>query len=156
MAKAAETLAKDVRQGTAAELQGMLVSLIDLSLQAKQAHWNVVGRHFRSLHLELDELVNDTREWSDEVAERIRALDLTPDGRVGTVAKQGGLTQPPAGTISDRDVVNWAVEQIRTVAGQARAAENRMEESDNVSQDLLIEIVEGLEKHLWMFRAQQE
>jgi hypothetical protein len=36
-----------------AELQSMLVELIDLALIGKQAHWNVEGPHFRSLHLEL-------------------------------------------------------------------------------------------------------
>ena len=33
---------------TAAELQAMLVDLIDLALIGKQAHWNVVGPHFRA------------------------------------------------------------------------------------------------------------
>ena len=45
-------------QRTAGEaLQATLVDLVDLSLVAKQAHWNVVGRNFRSVHLQLDEVV---------------------------------------------------------------------------------------------------
>ena len=40
---------------TAESLQATLVELIDLSLQAKQAHWNVVGPAFRGVHLFLDE-----------------------------------------------------------------------------------------------------
>jgi len=58
--------------GTA--LQETLVELIDLHLRAKQAHWNVVGRHFRSLHLELDELTDDVRAAADLVAERAVAI----------------------------------------------------------------------------------
>ena len=53
-----------------AELQSMLVELIDLALIGKQAHWNVEGPHFRSLHLELDELVDTWRSLGDQVAER--------------------------------------------------------------------------------------
>jgi hypothetical protein len=42
----------------AASLQAVLVDLIELHLQAKQAHWNVVGRNFRDLHLQLDEIAD--------------------------------------------------------------------------------------------------
>ncbi|HET6736773.1 ferritin-like domain-containing protein, partial [Mycobacterium sp.] len=45
-----------------ANLQRVLVDLIELHLQGKQAHWNVVGTNFRDLHLQLDELVDFARE----------------------------------------------------------------------------------------------
>jgi starvation-inducible DNA-binding protein len=34
-------------------LQRILVDLVELHLQGKQAHWNVVGANFRDLHLQL-------------------------------------------------------------------------------------------------------
>ena len=40
------------------DLQKVLVDLIELHLQGKQAHWNLVGTKFRDLHLQLDELVD--------------------------------------------------------------------------------------------------
>ncbi len=39
-------------------LQKVLVDLIELHLQGKQAHWNLVGTNFRDLHLQLDEIVD--------------------------------------------------------------------------------------------------
>ena len=45
-----------------ANLQRVLVDLIELHLQGKQAHWNVVGSNFRDLHLQLDELVDFARD----------------------------------------------------------------------------------------------
>ena len=60
-------------------LQQALVDLIDLSLQAKQAHWNVYGPQFRSVHLQLDDVVADVRTWSDDVAERLVAIGGTPE-----------------------------------------------------------------------------
>ncbi|GAB3119177.1 DNA-binding ferritin-like protein [Leifsonia psychrotolerans] len=33
-------------------LQAVLVDMIELHLQGKQAHWNVVGKNFRDLHLQ--------------------------------------------------------------------------------------------------------
>lgn len=80
----------------AANLQQVLVDLIELHLQAKQAHWNIVGVNFRDLHLQLDELVDAAREAGDNIAERLRALAATPDGRSDTVA---------ATTVTSRGVV---------------------------------------------------
>src|SRR5699024_2771524 len=62
-------------------LQTVLVDFIALSLTAKQAHWNIVGTNFRDLHLNLDEVTDIARAGSDEIAERMRALQASPDGR---------------------------------------------------------------------------
>ena len=59
-----EDQARDI---TGAALQATLVDLVDLSLVAKQAHWNLVGRQFHDVHLHLDELVDTARKYSDEV-----------------------------------------------------------------------------------------
>ena len=67
-------------------LQDNLTNLIDLALLMKQAHWNVVGPNFRSIHLQLDEIIDSVRAGSDEVAERIVTLGIPADGRVSTIA----------------------------------------------------------------------
>jgi starvation-inducible DNA-binding protein len=129
--------------------------LIDLSLQGKQAHWNVVGPHFRTLHLELDEVVEDARKWSDEIAERMRALGVAADGRAGVIAKQSGLDALPEGILADKEVLIRFTEQLATAAARVRTGIDRLDGVDKASEDILIEVVEGLEKHLWMFRSQQ-
>ena len=72
-------------------LQHNLVNLIDLALLMKQAHWNVVGPNFRSIHLHLDEIIEAVRAGSDEVAERVTTLGVAPDGRAQTVAENSEL-----------------------------------------------------------------
>src|ERR1700716_3088401 len=89
-----------------ANLQRVLVDLIELHLQRKRAHWNVVGTNFRGLHLQLDELIDFAREASDTVAERMRALDAVPDGRSDTVAGDTPLPQFPAYEHSTSEVVD--------------------------------------------------
>src|SRR5271168_5424383 len=79
-----------------ANLQRVLVDLIELHLQGKQAHWNVVGTNFRDLHLQLDEIVDIAREASDTIAERMRALNGVPDGRSDTVAASTTLPAFPS------------------------------------------------------------
>jgi len=53
-------------------LQAVLVDLLELSIQGKQAHWNVVGKNFRDTHLQLDEIIDAAREFSDTIAEHAR------------------------------------------------------------------------------------
>src|SRR6202167_581442 len=86
-------------------LQLILVDLVELHLQGKQAHWNVVGSNFRDLHLQLDELVDFAREASDIIAERMRALDAVPDGRSDTIAATTSLPRFPGGEHHTTDLV---------------------------------------------------
>lgn len=141
--------------GVTTALQAALVDLIDLSLAGKQAHWNVHGPHFRSVHLQLDEVIDDVRLWSDEVAERLAALSAHPDGRAKVVAETSKVADVGAGALSDDKVIRQFAEQLS--AASARIAEVLPElEEDLSSQDLLIGIVTGLDKHAWMFRSQEK
>src|SRR3954463_2613266 len=80
------TLPDAARETVAEALQSTLVDLLGVSLIGKQAHWNIVGPRFRSIHLQLDEVVSTARSFSDTVAERAAALGLPPDGRPETIA----------------------------------------------------------------------
>src|ERR1700756_3658925 len=102
------------------DLQKILVDLIELHLQGKQAHWNLVGTNFRDLHVQLDELVDAAREGSDSIAERLRALDAVPDGRSDTVAATTSLPQFPAGEQNTGDVVDLVTTRIYAAVDTVR------------------------------------
>ena len=148
------TLRHPEREAIGAELQSVLVELLDLSLLGKQAHWNLFGPNFRSLHLQLDELVDAWREAADEVAERAIALGHPPDGRSQTVAERTELDPLPAGPIADHDVVTAFTERLTDAIGRIRTRMDRLEDVDAVTADLLHGLVMGLEKQLWMIRVQ--
>src|SRR5262245_1502309 len=99
----------------AADLQQLLADLIALHLQGKQAHWNVVGTNFRDLHLQLDEIVDLAREAADTIAERMRALGATPDGRAPTIARTATLTVFPEGEQQSAAVVDLITTALRAV-----------------------------------------
>jgi starvation-inducible DNA-binding protein len=134
-------------------LQETLVELIDLSLQAKQAHWNVVGPSFKAIHLFLDELTDQYRDWYDEVAERLAAIGVSPDGRIATVAAGTPLEPLPDGQLRDQDVLALFDELVTLVADRVRASLEPVGAHDLVSQDLLVGIAGGLDKQRWMIRA---
>jgi len=145
----------DADLGTVSDaLQGALVDLVDLSLVAKQIHWNVVGPRFRSVHLQLDEVVDSARLHSDSVAERASALGVSPDGRAATVAGNSGIGAVPDGWVRDVDAVGALVDALAAVIGRMRLRVETTETPDPVSQDLLIGITADLEKHHWMFQAE--
>ena len=135
-------------------LQATLVDLLDLSLVAKQAHWNLVGRQFRDVHLHLDELVSTARQYADEVAERAAALGCTPDGRAATVAAKSSVPEFPAGWVEDRDVIRRIYEAVDTVVRRIRPRIDEADKADPVTQDLFLEIARDLEKARWMWQAQ--
>ncbi|GAA1373570.1 Dps family protein [Streptomyces beijiangensis] len=135
-------------------LQGALVDLVDLSLVAKQIHWNVVGPRFRSVHLQLDEVVDTARLHSDTVAERASALGVTPDGRAATVARASAIGDVPSGWVKDVDAVRTLVEALAVVVERMRERIEATGDADPISQDVLIGLTADLEKHAWMFQAE--
>lgn len=137
-----------------ADLQAALVELIDLALVGKQAHWNVTGPQFRSVHLELDEIVDLARTSSDRVAERLATIGISPDGRAETVGTYGELPPYPDGFVSATETVERISKTIETIAVRMKERILRLGDPDPVSQDILIGISDELEKAEWMLRSQ--
>jgi starvation-inducible DNA-binding protein len=142
------------REGVGRELQTVLVELVDLSLIGKQLHWAVSGPLFRSLHLQLDELVDAWRELADTVAERAVALGAVPDGQAQAVAAASQLEPVPQGPIADHVVVRELTRRLADVSERVRSRLDAIGEADLASQDVLIEVVRELEKQQWMLRVQ--
>jgi starvation-inducible DNA-binding protein len=143
------------RQVAGAILQSTLVDMIDLSLVGKQAHWNVVGPRFRSVHLQLDELVGLARKYVDEVAERINAIGVSPNGKARTVVETSGLPAFPDNWVSDVDTVAAIVNILGELIKRVRKHIDESDKADLVTQDLLIDIARELEQQHWMWQAQQ-
>ena len=137
-----------------AALQGALVDLIDLSLVAKQIHWNVVGPRFRTVHLQLDDVVDTARQYSDTVAERASALGVSPDGRVGSVASGTGIATLEEGWQQDADAVQTMVRALGGVISRMRDRMRAAGKVDPVTEDIFISVTGDLEKHHWMFQAE--
>lgn len=149
------TLSEHERRDVANQLQATLVDLIDLSLIGKQLHWNVVGENFRSLHLMLDELVDSWRVLEDEVAERITALGLCPDGRAATVAAASEVKAINDGPVKDSEVISGLTERLAAAIAQVGERKDRVGEIDSPSEDILIGVSRTLEENHWMLATQQ-
>ena len=136
----------------ATSLQRLLPQLVALTLDAKQSHWNVTGPGFLPLHAFTDELASEARLWADRVAERAVALGSPVDGRPATVASLD--TDPlPSGWLSDYEVISELTRRINDVTEVVRDSLEVLGDADAVAHGIAIDVLEGLEKFLWMLRA---
>ncbi|GAB3254362.1 Dps family protein [Kineosporia babensis] len=137
-----------------ANLQRVLVDLVALHLLGKQAHWNIVGKNFRDLHLQLDEIVDLARDHSDTIAERMRALDVVPDAGPKAVAAQSSLTDFGADEVDTAEAVDKITLMLRETAATARAVHDDVDNEDPTTADLLHSIIHDLEKQAWMVSSE--
>lgn len=142
------------RVAAAGYLEDLLVDLITLSLNTKQAHWHVTGRAFLPVHEQLNALEADARLWADDVAERSITLGIPVDGRPSTIGTVNALKELPPGFLTDVEAVTAIGHQVTAVAERIRTGLDALGEADRASEDLVIGVLRGLEKHLWMLQAQ--
>ena len=146
------------RQGSALAklLQEQLSTYNDLHLTLKHVHWNVVGPNFIGVHQMIDPQVLAVRRYADEVAERIAALGVSPQGTPGAIIRDRSWDDYSLG----RDTVEahlGAVDLVYSgVIEDIRARIDRTEKLDVVTQDMLIAHASGLEQFQWFVRAHLE
>ena len=135
-------------------LQRVLTDLIALELVGKQIHWNVVGPNFRDIHLNLDDVVDIAREGSDEVAERMRAINAVPDGRPATVAADATVPTLPKDEITVSEGVAYVVSAIEAVVSTLRGVHDAVDDEDPTSVGILEDLTGKLEQQAWFISSE--
>ncbi len=137
------------------DLQDTLLELLHLALDGKQAHWNVSGPLFRPVHHELDEIVDVARWAADEVAERLATLGTPPDGRASTIVANRSSESLPSGRLDSERAVDLIGGELEELTDRLHRRIDDLDGVDLVSQGVLIQVAERLEKQAWMLRAQR-
>jgi starvation-inducible DNA-binding protein len=143
-----------VRRGAVDLLNQQLADALDLSLQAKQAHWNVKGPNFIALHELFDKVVEELLEHADDIAERAVALGGTALGTARITAKTSRLAEYRPDISSGREHVIALSAAIADFGASARAgidAANALGDADTA--DLFTAISRGVDKLLWKVEA---
>ncbi|MEW4569207.1 DNA starvation/stationary phase protection protein Dps [Tautonia sp. JC769] len=127
---------------------------MDLYTQVKQAHWNVKGRNFYSIHELTDTFAAELLPYVDEIAERATALGGYVSGTLRMAAESTSLPEYPSDPVDALDHVQVLVERIGAFANSVRAAIDQSEElGDKGTADLFTEISRLVDKRLWFFEA---
>lgn len=135
-------------------LNNSLANLIDLQLQAKQAHWNVKGPTFIALHELFDRVAESVEGFVDTVAERIAALGGRADWTIGMVGQRTKLAAYPLAIADEHDHVDAVSTALATVGQSVRGAINQATEfGDSDTADLFTEISRDIDKYLWFVES---
>jgi starvation-inducible DNA-binding protein len=135
-------------------LNARLADSINLSLQAKQAHWNVKGPSFVALHELFDQIATRAGAHADAIAERVTALGGTALGTVRAVAAGSSLKPYPEGIHAGTQHLNALADALAAAARASREAIEIADDlDDEVTADLFNEITGALDKDLWFVEA---
>ena len=147
-------LDKDTRKKVVALLGARLADAIDMTSQAKQAHWNVKGPSFIALHELFDSIYGDLAGYVDLLAERAVQLGAIVEGTVRSAATASSLPEYPLRiTAGDKHVAAMA-DALAAFGRHVRQAIGTADElGDADTADIFTEISRGVDKWLWMVEA---
>jgi starvation-inducible DNA-binding protein len=147
-------LSPDVRGQMIELLNQHLADTFDLYSQTKQAHWNVKGPQFYSLHELFDRLAEELERYADLIAERATALGGLAQGTARLSAANSRLAEFPPGVTGGPPVVEALAENYAALAVSTRSAIEAADgQGDASTADLFTEVSRGLDKALWFLEA---
>lgn len=154
MYQTSNDLAPGTRRSVIKMLNEHLAGVIDLQLQAKQAHWNIKGPNFSGLHQLFDEIAGQAGEYADLIAERAVALGGVARGTLQAVSHQSHLPEYPLEVADWRAHVLAMQGALATFGRGVRAAiDEAAALNDADTADLFTEVSRGSDKSLWMVEA---
>jgi len=141
------------RSKIAEGLKHLLADSYTLYLQTHNFHWNVTGPQFRELHLMFEEHYTELATAVDEIAERIRTLDVAAPGTYKAFAALSSIKEVE-GVPEAKQMVSLltqgheqVVKTCRAVLAPAQAA------GDESTAALVSDRMRIHEKTAWMLRA---
>lgn len=149
-------ISKENRLAIADGLKRLLADSYTLYLQTHNFHWNVTGPEFRELHLMFEEHYTELAVAVDDIAERIRTLDIPAPGTYKEFAKLSSI-QEVDGVPSSSDMVVLLTQAHEQVIKTSRDVLKVAQDADDESTASLVsDRMRIHEKTAWMLRATQK
>lgn len=147
-------LPQGTRETVAEVLNANLANAIDLTLQAKQAHWNVKGPDFIQLHELFDQVYEEATGWVDLIAERAVQLGGIAEGTLEAVTRQTKLRRYGLELSSGAEHVDALSSSLAAFGRSVRGAIEKSEKAgDAGTADLFTEVSRGADKMLWFVES---
>ena len=136
-------------------LKRLLADSYTLYLQTHNFHWNVTGPQFRELHLMFEEHYTELAIAVDDIAERIRTLDVAAPGTYKAFAELSSIDEVE-GVPAAKDMVGILTRGHEQVVKTCREALGPAQEAGDESTVALVsDRMRVHEKTAWMLRAMQ-
>lgn len=152
--KTKNDLPQDIREKVIQILNQRLADALDLTSQAKQAHWNVKGPNFISLHELFDSVFAGMVEHVDTIAERITALGGVALGTIRVAAEKSSLPKYPLDIFNGRahvDALSTSMAAFGKVVREDIDKTDKLGDADTA--DLFTAMSRELDKQLWFVEA---
>jgi len=134
-------------------LKHLLADSYTLYLQTHNFHWNVTGPRFRELHLMFEEQYTELAVAVDDIAERIRTLDVAAPGTYKEFDKLSSIKEVD-GVPKDAEMVDLLTKGHESVVKTCRKVLKLAQGADDESTAALVSDRMRLhEKTAWMLRA---
>jgi starvation-inducible DNA-binding protein len=152
--KSAVDLDKDTREHMVVILRQEMADIFDLYSQTKQAHWNVKGPYFFTLHELFDTLAGNVLPFVDLLAERITAMGGEARGTLRMAGDETRLPEYPDDVYDGIEVVKVVLERFTHAANTVREAIDLASEAgDQSTADVFTEISRELDKSLYFLQS---
>lgn len=126
-----------------------------LLLKTQNAHWNVEGPNFFSLHQLFEEQYKEIFEFVDKVAETLRALKVKAPGSFAAYKDLASVQEFPE-KVSYSQFISTLSEDHKNMSLAVKARLEVAEEAEETSCVVLYEdLVKFHDKAAWMIRAHQ-
>ncbi|MBL4670984.1 MAG: DNA starvation/stationary phase protection protein [Arenicella sp.] len=141
------------RLNIALHLKHLLADSYTLYLQTHNFHWNVTGPMFNQLHLMFEDHYTELAIAVDDIAERIRSLDVAAPATYKAFSELSSIKEVD-GVPSADDMTTLLTKGHQQVVKTCRAALAVAQEADDESSAALIsDRMRVHEKTAWMLRA---
>ncbi len=141
------------RNDVAGGLKNLLADSYTLYLQTHNFHWNVTGPQFRDLHLMFEEHYVELAEAVDDIAERIRTLDVPAPGTYKAFVELSSIEEVegvPEATEMVQLLTHGHEQVVKTCRSVLKVAQKADDESTIA---LVSDRMRVHEKTAWMLRA---
>ncbi|MFW5652806.1 MAG: Dps family protein [Planctomycetota bacterium] len=142
--------------GTPELIDGLNKTLADaivLYHKFRHFHWDVRGEQFFELHAKFETLYTEWGEFGDEVAERVIAIGGQPVPTLGEALAKATISEDPR-MLPAQEMVRIVVSDLVAHRDQMREVIDLAEPTnDRTTVNLLDEMHDAIEKHVWMLRA---
>jgi starvation-inducible DNA-binding protein len=153
--KASIGISEANRKTVAGQLGKLLSDEFVLYTKTLNAHWNLEGPDFHSVHLYFEDLYEQSAEIVDSVAERIRQLGHYAPATLNEFLKLTHLTEQLKGTNSSADLIKNLLGDHESIIEFIRSNVKEFDEAhkDAGTSDFVTSLMEKHEKTAWMLRA---
>lgn len=136
-------------------LSHILADEFVLYTKTRNAHWNLVGHDFHSMHLMFESQYNELAEIVDNVAERIRTLGHYAPATLKQFLQLTHLTEQTREKNDSRGFIKELLGDHESIAINIRIQINRLAEllKDAGTSDYLTGLTQYHEKLAWMLRS---